>query len=96
VNKYVLFMVMTLFLIFITFIADSISVSSTTDLLDNIPSDGDASVGAIFRLMGTFFKILTFQLTGIPIVFNIFVFIPLTFGVIFMLIDIIKDLIPFT
>jgi hypothetical protein len=96
VNKYVLFMVMTLFLIFMTFIADSISVSSTTDLLDNIPSDGDDSVGSIFRLMGTFFKILTFQLTGIPVVFNIFVFIPLTFGVIFMLIDIIKDLIPFT
>lgn len=95
-NKYVLFMVMTLFLIFITIVADSISITTTTDLLDNIPSDGDATVGSLFRFMETFFKILTFQLSGIPIFFNIFVFLPLTFGVIYMLLDIIKDLIPFT
>lgn len=95
-NKYVLFMVMSLFLIFITIVADSISITSTTDLLDNIPSNGDDSIGSIFSFMGTFFKILTFQLSGIPVFFNIFVFIPLTFGVIYMLIDIIKDLIPFT
>ena len=95
-NKYSLFMIMILFLLLITFVADSIAITASVDIVDNIPGDASDNVGSIFRLMGTFFRILTFSLPGIPIVFNLFVFIPLTFGVIYMLIDIIKDLIPFT
>lgn len=95
-NKYSLFMIMILFLLFITVVADSIAVTASIDITDNIPVDAKDSIGSIFRLMGTFFKILTFNLPGIPVVFNLFVFLPLTFGVIYMLIDIIKDLIPFT
>ena len=95
-NKYVLFMVMVLFLLFMTFVADSLALTTSVNIGDNIPTGADDSIAGVFRLMGTFFKILTFQLNGIPVVFNIFVFYPLTFGVIYMLIDIIKDLIPFT
>lgn len=94
-NKYVLFMIMILFLVLMTFIADSLSITASVDLVDGVPTGADDSIGGIFKLMGTFFKLLTFNLPGIPAAFN-FVFIPLTFGVIYMLIDIIKDLIPFT
>ena len=95
-NKYVLFMVMILFLLFLTFVANSLSLSASENLINGIPSDASVSIESIGRLFGTFFKILTFQLEGVPIYFNIFIFAPLTFGVIYMLIDIIKDLIPFT
>lgn len=95
-NKYSIFMIMVLFLLFMTFVADSVAASTTVNIGENLPTGSDDSVSGIFRLLGTFFKILTFQLNGIPAVFNIFVFLPLTFGVVYMLIDIIKDLIPFT
>jgi len=38
-NKYSLFMIMILFLLFITVIADSIAVTASVDITDNIPVD---------------------------------------------------------
>lgn len=95
-NKYVLLMVMIIFLALVTLVADSVVLSTTENLLDGNVVDTSQNSGAIFNMIGTFFKIITFQLPEIPIAINLLVFYPLSFGIIYMIVDILKDLIPFT
>lgn len=94
-NKYVLFMVMILFLIFTTFLAQSIDANATFSILNNLPSGEAPSsilnvLNSVLALGATFFRLLTFQIEGIPAVFNIFIFYPLTFGILYMTIDIVR------
>jgi hypothetical protein len=95
-NKYGFFGLLVLFLLLMTYTASSIEATSTVDLASEIPTSSNDTIRGIFKLMGVFFRMLTFQIDGIPVLFGLFVFLPVTFIVIYMLVDIIKDLIPFT
>lgn len=95
-NKYVLLMIMFVFLVIITLVADSVLLTTSEDLLSGVVVDTTYTSSGIFTMIGTFFKIITFQLPQIPLVVNLLVFYPLSLGIIYMIVDILKDLIPFT
>lgn len=95
-NKYVLLMIMFVFLVIITLVADSVLLTTSEDLLGGAVVDTTYTSSGIFTMIGTFFKIITFQLPQIPLVVNLLVFYPLSLGIIYMIVDILKDLIPFT
>ena len=95
-NKYMTLMVLVSLLILITVVANSISIGVSSDITTGIGTEGGASISGVLGLLSTFWKLLTFQLVGIPPIFNLLVFMPITFVVLYMIIDVIKDIIPFT
>lgn len=78
-----------------TLVAGSISITYTQDITSGIATNAEANLSSIIGFIGTFFKILTFQLEGVPFWLNLF-FIPVTMIVIYMIVDVLKDLVPFT
>lgn len=95
-NKYALLMAMVFFLILITQLTLSLDLSVTEDLTHGISSSDKVSVKGVMNMIKMFFRIITFQVPDIPVIINLLVFLPLTFGIIYIIVDIIKDLIPFT
>lgn len=95
-NKYLLLMIMFLFLILITLVADSVLLTTSEDLLNGIVVDEGNNTSSIFSMLDTFFKIITFQIPEVPFILNVLVFYPLSLGIVYMIIDILKDIIPFT
>lgn len=98
-NKQVLLMTMVFFLIIITLVVGSIDASTTSDIfVDAVPASvpttfiGRAiqNFSVVFDYLTIFFRILAFQVTGIPPIFNVLIFYPLTIGTIGLLIDILK------
>lgn len=91
-NKYILFMSMVLFLIIITLLVEFIDFSvSNSIVIDNIPSNENFSIfTSLGNFVSIFFKILSFNVPSLPPIFNLLVFYPLTAGVLFMIIDIIR------
>lgn len=95
-NKYTTLMVMFLFLIIVTLVADSVLITTSEDMLGGGIADTGKSSAAIFSMISTYYKIITFQIPSMPFIVNAIVFYPLSFGIVFMIVDILKDLIPFT
>jgi len=95
-SKYLLLMIMFLFLILITLVADSVLLTTSEDLLNGIVVDEGNNTSSIFSMLDTFFKIITFQIPEVPFILNVLVFYPLSLGIVYMIIDILKDIIPFT
>ena len=94
-NKYTLFMVMALFMIIMTMLAASISAGSTVNIINN--SFPDAPTGSLLNFLGiiggyleVFFKMLTFQLTGVPTIINLVIFLPISLGMLFIIVNIIR------
>lgn len=91
-NKYVLFMTMVFALVLITLLVQFIDGSVTnTIIIDNIPDEQTFDIFSnLFNFVSIFYRMLTFQVTSIPSIFNLLIFYPLTAGVLFMIIDIIR------
>ena len=91
-NKYVLFMTMVFALVLITLLVQFIDGSITNSIIiDNIPSEESFDLwDDLFGFVSIFYRMLTFQVTSIPSIFNLLIFYPLTAGVLFMIIDIIR------
>jgi len=95
-NKYVLFMTLVFFLVIMTLVAGAIDETASTNVfVDNINSNPQAPsllkiLGTIWSFLTIFFRMLSFQISGIPVIINILAFYPLTAGVIYMIIDIIR------
>jgi hypothetical protein len=89
-----MFMIMALFMILMTFIAESID-ASTSENLSNVAISTDTPgvlnfLGQVWAYLGIFFKMMSFQIEGIPAIFNLFVFYPLTFGMLYIVVDTIR------
>ena len=93
-NKYIMFMLMALFMVLMTFIAQGIDTTTTESLSDiaiNTDTPGGLNfLGQVWAYIGVFFKMMTFQIEGIPAVFNLFVFLPITFGMLYIVVDTIR------
>ena len=91
-NKYVLFMSMVLFLIVITLLVEYIDLTvSNSIIIDNVPTGEDFNIfTSLGNFVSIFFRILSFNVPSLPGIFNLLVFYPLTAGILFMLIDIIR------
>jgi len=91
-NRFMTFMMIIFFLVVCTLIADSVfGISASARIIDefgqDVPSDWLGRFAIVRSFLSTFFKILTFQVSGMPAIVNIVVFYPLTFGIVYMIID---------
>ncbi len=85
-----------LFLIIISIVATNLVLSTTADVTSGVISDGANNANSIFAMIGMFFKIITFQVVEIPLVINLIVFQPIALGMVYVIVMILKDLVPFT
>jgi len=98
-NKYVTFAFALLFLILVTYIVDVIpdpTITVTGGLDTELSSPTEFTSGGIGSMLGTFWNLMTFNVEGLPVIANLILFYPLAGMVLYMGIDIGKDLIPFT
>lgn len=93
-SKFVLLMSMILFLTFIATISISINFDLASDILRAEISEDVPGLTGILRYIGIslvfFFNIIAFRVPGLPFAFTLFVFWPISVGVIFMVISIIR------
>jgi hypothetical protein len=89
-------MVLVAFLFMVSYLATSLGFSVNQDITAAQQGFELGSVDGITNVLGTFFNIMLFRVQGIPTFITVIVFYPITFGVIYMVADIAKDLIPFT
>ena len=85
--------VITAFLLFITVIATGLRLEATELIgpeVDDAPVGGLTFISFAFENAKTFFQILTFQLDFMPAVVNLLLFTPISFGILFIIITIIR------
>lgn len=101
-NKYILLGVLVFAIVGMTLIADSATnldpsyVAPSESLEEDRPAEIDNTVGSVFSFINTWFKMATFSLEGFPAWITAMLFLPLNFMALYMIVDIVKDLIPFT
>lgn len=97
-NKYTIFFVIIFFMIFSTFLAQSLDISTTSDIVGNLPQKGTGFLGTgigseaqfILDFISYFFKLLFFRIDGIPNVIVLLVYWPLTFVNIWIFMDLVR------
>lgn len=92
-NKYVMMMFIVLFEVFITTVAQSVSLSLSEDVLtgaNQINPTPLGFIGEIFASIGFFFKLMFFQVENIPAIITIIVFYPLNIALFLLIISIIR------
>jgi hypothetical protein len=96
-NKYVTLGFITMFLILITYFVDITTAETVTGrIAQDINVDNTASVVSLLSMLKTFGNLATFSVEGLPVIINFILFYPLASALMYMLVDILKDLIPFT
>jgi hypothetical protein len=95
VNRFAMFGFLFGFLLFASWIATAMGLGVPVDVADGLTSDGGANLVTVGNIFRTFFKIISFQIEDIPAIISI-IFISIGAIVLYMIIDIVKDLIPFT
>jgi hypothetical protein len=94
-NKYVWFLLVSLFLILATITADSILLSTSADVVSSIEVTTEAPgllevLDAVWRYIGVFFNILLFRVEGFPIMLNLLIFWPLTLANLLLIVSIVR------
>ena len=90
-------MAIALFMMLVVVMVDSLGLAATNDVA--IPGATGETLGPIRQIWSfvtTFYSIMTFQLVGVPGLVNTFIFVPLAFGVIYIIVTVLKDIVPFT
>lgn len=95
-NRATTLMAIAFFIIFVTLIANSLGLTPSTDIAGELPQEVDNSISGVFDVIRTFFAIITFRLIGVPFIINLLLFVPITFGTVYLILEIVKDVIPFT
>lgn len=99
-GKYKLFGFLLAFIIIVTLFVDSVMVYDASLALsasapDSLNTPEDFGAVNIFSALGTWWDILTFNIEGVPTMLNL-IFVPINGIALYMGVDIIKDLVPFT
>lgn len=93
-NKYALLALFVSIMIFIVYLVSGVEGASTTDI--GLPDGSDAFTETNVRdMLQTFFQILFFRLENVPNFINV-IFYPIIIAIGYMIVDILKDLVPFT
>lgn len=95
-NRFITLMIMVFFLILITLVADSLGIAYGEGFIGGFETSPDEEKMSVLSVIRTFWKIITFRVEEFPVILNLLVFMPLTFGIVYIVIDILKDLVPFT
>lgn len=95
-DKYKFLFISVLFIIFITLIANQIELyNATKSITGNMPGEVNASITGIMGFIQTYINLLTFNINGFPDILNALIFYPINIVTIYLLAEIIKDIIPF-
>lgn len=95
-NRLTFLLISATFIILTTLVVNSLGIGTQAEEIGQMPADVDNNVGSVMSIVGTFVDLLTFQLgDSIPIMFNI-VFSVIAIGMGYIIIMIIKDVVPFT
>lgn len=100
-NKYILLAVLVFIILGMTFMANAATNLDPSyspnpgSIEEDIPQEFDISIGTIKSVVNTWVKLATFNMEGFPGWVSVLIFLPLNFIVIYMIIDILKDAIPF-
>lgn len=94
-NKYSFIALIFIYLLLSSFMISSLGIAgSTVERIEGFtPTRSVSSIMSFFSAMGS---IMTFSVTGIPIIFNAIFFYWVPPVIIFMVIDVVKDIVPFT
>lgn len=93
--KYVYITIMVLYLSLIMFIASDLGLSY--EGLEIVTDEHTGrTFGALVAMMRSFWSIITFRVDGMPVWFPLFFIYPVVVGFLAIIIDVIKDVIPFT
>jgi len=96
-NKYAFFGLLILYLVIISFLVEASSAYVISDGLEtSVQSADEATTSGVFSMVGIFARLLFFNVVGFPVWATMIFVYPVVFVFWFMIIDIIKDLIPFT
>ena len=95
-NKFMTLMIMVAFLFTVSYLATAIGFSVEGDITAPETAFEIGSLTGIIDILRTFFNIMLFRIEGIPVIITLVVFYPITFGIVYMIADIVKDIIPFT
>lgn len=94
-NKLTFLLIATTFMILTTLVVNSLGLSDVESPVSSLPGDFDNSVGSLLGILGTFVDLLTFRLDGIPTLFNL-VFVVVAVGVLYVIVEWLVNLVPFT
>ena len=93
-SKYKLLMIISSYFVLMVLLANSIEgISATEDIVG--PGNIGFTSGGIFGWVGTFLRLTFFQVDGVPLVVNL-PFTILVLPLVYMALEIVKDIIPFT
>ena len=108
-TKYAVFMILVFFIMFMTVTVDSVdqfaventisdytTIEPSDDINDGYDIVEDESKQGILSILSTFWKLLTFRIDGLPNILVLLIFYPANLMAAYMLVDILKDLVPFT
>lgn len=84
-----------LFICFVTLIANQMQIYNVDDITKGITNDLDFNLSGIRALLQTYLSIITFKIPGFPPILNILIFIPINILAIYLLLEIVKDILPF-
>jgi hypothetical protein len=99
-SKYSLLFTLLFFILAVTSIITLVEVGAVSDNINQgLNTNPEFTIGGIGSFIGTYFKLLTFQVTSLPTALLFIlspIFIAINLIMIYYLADIIKDIIPFT
>ncbi|MGD9580345.1 MAG: hypothetical protein AB7V50_03160 [Vampirovibrionia bacterium] len=94
-NRGVLVGLIFIYFVLLAYMGSAMGISAT-DVMAGDPSLSNISTDiTVWSLLGTFFDMVSFQVT-IPVVLNLFLVYPALVILIWQIIEILKDLVPFT
>ena len=76
-NKYQIFIIITLMMVIMMLVGDAISMAYIGGIPDSILIDEEVRAITVFGMFGIYWKMLTFSLVGVPVWFNLIaVYVP--------------------
>lgn len=100
-NKFSFFMLIVLYLLVVTYFINTMQIYgigafSVDGAVTSFAVPDTGFLGQATSMTGTFLQILTFKVTGLPEIIVIIFFIAPVFGLLYIVLDFLKDLVPFT
>ena len=96
-NKYTFFGLLILYLVIVSFLVDASAIYSIDNGLEtSLTVSSDATITGVIGMVGVFTRLLFFNVVGVPAWVTMIFIYPVVFVFWFMVVDVLKDLIPFT
>ena len=93
-NKYSMLLLLIIYLVLSSMMVSALELGGTTLITPATESSG--TLQAVIMFVNGMIAIMFFQVQGVPVFINLLFFFWIPFVIGFMVVDIIKDVIPFT